>query len=492
MRFIFVFLTFFPLLISNVHAADPVGKAMKLYEKRHYAEAEKVLLADLPQIKQGRQGAALLALGMIYLRNAELHRELYRASLSANLDYLRKLATRRGRSRSRFADLYLGKALIEAGKLRSARTHLQKFVRNGAVDRRSKAAATVAIGLSYALQKNPAKAEQTWAGVDRSDPEIRASLVAAYSRAGLRKRESVKIANQIGEPKKPGRQAPIRHIANFLTIYANAGLFEKGLDLARRVDLKDFSYRESRSKSKVIHFYEISLLSDLSQLYLQAALDALGKAAKDGPLKESANYYIGEACSFSGDIDQSVKATGIFISASTMPAQLRDRAMARQAANQYRKGRKLDAIGKWNVLSQKKPQDPDLLAEILFECSRLGIDCPRVARESAAAVDAGDGKRFFNLNVAVGRYYMSKKDYAKAITYLEAGRDKGNKNKIESNDPVMLVNLADAYYRTKKFSEALEIYFEMSRQFPEVRQIQEAYQGIYAVEHKSAGDVKIN
>jgi pentatricopeptide repeat protein len=74
---------------------------------------------------------------------------------------------------------------------------------------------------------------------------------------------------------------------------------------------------------------------------------------------------------------------------------------------------------------------------------------------------------------------------------MEAGRDKSNKNKIESNDPLMLVSLAEAYYRTKKFSEALEIYFEMSKQFPEVRQIQEAMQGIYSMEHKSAGDVKI-
>jgi hypothetical protein len=55
----------------------------------------------------------------------------------------------------------------------------------------------------------------------------------------------------------------------------------------------------------------------------------------------------------------------------------------------------------------------------------------------------------------------------------------------------MLVNLAEAYYRTKKFSESLEIYFEMSKRFPVVRQIQEALQGVYSIEHKSAGDVKI-
>ena len=77
------------------------------------------------------------------------------------------------------------------------------------------------------------------------------------------------------------------------------------------------------------------------------------------------------------------------------------------------------------------------------------------------------------------------------MLYLEAGRDKSRKNKIEANDPAMLVNLAEGYYRVKKFSENLEIYFEMSKEFPVVRQIQEAMQGIYLMEHKSAGDVKI-
>ena len=55
----------------------------------------------------------------------------------------------------------------------------------------------------------------------------------------------------------------------------------------------------------------------------------------------------------------------------------------------------------------------------------------------------------------------------------------------------MLVNLAEAYYGSRQFSEALEIFFEMSKQFPAVRQIQVALQGVYSMEQKSVGDVKI-
>jgi len=143
-------------------------------------------------------------------------------------------------------------------------------------------------------------------------------------------------------------------------------------------------------------------------------------------------------------------------------------------------------------LNRSQPNDPELLADILSSCGRMRIDCPRVAQAATTAVETGEGKRFAVVHRGLGSYYLFKKDTAKAVTHLETGRDKGNKNKIESNDPLMLVDLSDAYYRTKKYSEALEIYFEMSKQFPQVRQIQEALQGIYSMEHKSAGDVKIN
>jgi tetratricopeptide (TPR) repeat protein len=175
-----------------------------------------------------------------------------------------------------------------------------------------------------------------------------------------------------------------------------------------------------------------------------------------------------------------------------MPQQVRDRAVARQAANHYQRGKQFESIGVWDDLSRKQPENPDLVAEIITACGRLRIDCPKVVQRAEAMAEAGQGKKFAALNIAVGKYYLVKRDHAKALAYLEAGRDKGNKNKIEANDPLMLVDLADVYYQTKKFSEALEIYFEMGKHFPEVRQIQESLQGIYSMEQKSAGDVKIN
>ena len=473
-------------------ADDLVSSAMKLYEKRHYAEAAAMLRSELPSVEPAKRGGAHLTLGMVYLKDAELHRGLYLTSVASSVDYLKKLAARSGGNRSRFVDLYLGEALLEAGNHGQAAAPLEQFMAREGVEPKYQALARIFLGLSRHLGNQKQKAEELWAGVDTAEPEVKSALAAVYSKAGLRdKNPAGMIEESIAAAKTAGKVLPLGIVADALGVYTREGFTEKGLNLLKRADLKAVSYRESRGRSKVMNFYEPSLLGSLAELFLQASIAALEKAATDPKLKDTANYYLGDAYAQAGNVQQSAKVTAAFISSAQMPQSYKDRATARQAANQHQRGRQFEAIGVWDELSRKQPQDPDLLAEVLFACGRLKTDCPKVAQRAVAAVETGEGKRFFNLNIALGRYYFGKRDYKSAAIYMEAGRDKGNKNKIEYNDTVMLVDLAETYYRTKKFSEALEIFFEMGKQFPEVRQIQEALQGVYSMEHKSAGDVKI-
>jgi tetratricopeptide (TPR) repeat protein len=483
------------IIAAQASAADDVvTRAMKLYEKRHYDEAASMLRGDSPPIEQGKKGTANLALGMIYFKNAVLHRELYHAAVAASHDYLKNLSAAQGRDRSRFVDLYFGEALVESGRPGVAITYLEKFLASQGVEPRYRAIAKVSLGRGYYQKNESAKATQLWEGIDVSDSEVKAELAAAYSKAHLMDKNPSAMAEGIlSEMKRSGKPLSMRMVKNLVAICARrAGLTEKGLDLLKHSDLKAFSYREVLGKSKVINFYDLSLLNDMATLYGQASVVHLEKAAADLKVKDPAEFYLGQACALFGSIEKSSKVTASFIATSQMPQQYKDRIKVWQGANLYVRNRKTDAMGLWDELAQKQPEDPDLIAEILFTCSRMKVECPKVIQKAAALVEAGESKKFSLLNMAIGKYYLSRLDHAKAVSYLEAARDKSNKNKIESNDPLMLVSLADAYYRTKKFSEALEIYFEMSKQFPEVRQIQEAMQGVYAMEHKSAGDVKIN
>jgi len=491
-----VFLSLIILITATQAFADDdvVTRAMKLYEKRHYDEAARMLRADSASLDQDRKGSVNLALGMIYFKDAVLHRELYQAALFASQDYLKRLSVAQGPDRSRFVDLYFGEALVESGNSSAAAIHLKKFSSSERVEPRYRAIAKVSLGLGYYQNNESSKATELWRGVDTSDHEVKAELAAAYSKAGLMdKHPSVMAEGILLEMKRSGKPLSMRMVKNLIAIYARgSGLTEKGLDLLNRSDLKAVSYRESLGKSKVISFYDLSLLNDMATLCGRASVAYLEKAAADPKVKDAAEFYLGQACALFGSIEQSSKVTASFIATSQMPQQYKDRIRVWQGANLHVRNRKTDAMGLWDELARKQPEDPDLIAEILSACSRMKMECPRVVEKAAAMVETGESKKFSLLNIAIGKYYLGRLDHVKAVSYLEAGRDKSNKNKIESNDPVMLVSLADAYYRTKKFSEALEIYFEMSKQFPEVRQIQEAMQGVYAMEHKSAGDVKIN
>jgi len=492
-RFIVVM---FSLIITTTYYAadDVVTRALKLFEKHHYKEAAQLLRAESGSLDQSKEGTVNLVLGMAYLKNAQLHREMHQAAATASQNYLKKLAAAQGRTRSRYVDFYLGDVLLETGKPGVAAIYLEKFSGNEGVGQRYRAMAKACLGLCYYRNNEVQKAQDLWAGIDASDPEVKAELAAAYSMAGLADKNPAGMADEsLSAVKRSGKPLSMRMTKSIMVVYARTEQPEKGLDLINSTDMKTYSYQETLDKSKIINFYDLALLDDMATLYGQASIRYLEKAASDPKARDAAEFYLEQAYALFGSIEKSSKIAAAFVSSSQMPQSYKDRMRVWQAANLYQKNHVMsEVVHVWDDLALKQPEDPDLLADILFSCSRLKIECTTIMQKTAAIVEAGEGKRVSTLNIAIGKYHLGKLDNAKAASYLEAGRDKSNKNKIESNDPAMLVDLADVYYRTKKFSEALEIYFEMSKQFPEVRQIQEAMQGVYAVEHKSAGDVKIN
>jgi len=466
-----------------------VARAMALYERHHYEEAARTLQAGLPTLNPASRATAYLTLGMIYLDTARLHRELREAGIAVQLDYLKKLAAVRGTGGSRFASLYLGSTLLENGNSAEATRYLERFSAQPGVEPRYRAIAEANLGRCHLLRKDAHAARVLWASIDTADPEIQAALAAVYSRAGLQDRDPVAMAD--AALKKVGYGPSPRMLENLLTVYVRAGLTDKSLELVKQVDLKAVSYTEVLGPTKTLNFYDIGALGDLATLYRQASLSYLEKAAAEARLKPTADYYLGVAYADAGNVERSLQATGAFLSVSDAPPRYQNRARVRYAAGQYLLGRRSEAIAVWEELAKRQPADPELLAEIVLGCARAKADCASIEPWATRAVEAGDGKKTRALNIALGQHYLWRRDYGRAVEYLEAGRDKSNKNRIEANDPVMLVNLAEAYYRRRQFSEGLEIYFEMSKHCPVVRRIQEATQSIYSMEHKSAGDVKI-
>ena len=387
-------------------ADDVVTRAMKLYEKRHYDEAARMLRAESASIEQAKKGSANLALGMIYFKNAVLHRELYQAAVVTSQDYLKKLSAAQGEDRSRFVDLYLGEALVESGKSGAAAIYLKKFSQGNGVEPRYRAIAKVCLGLGYYQNNEASKATELWGGIDTSDPEVKAELAAAYSKAGLTDKNPSVIAEGIlSEMKRSGKPLSMRMVKNFARhLRAGAGLTEKGLDLLNRSDLKAFSYREILGKSKVITFLRpFPAQRHGDPLWPgERGLPGEGRCRPEG---QGRSRVLSRSGVCAVRLDRAV------FEGRRRPSspRRRCRSSTRTASGYGRaptctqRNRQTEAMGVWDELVRKQPEDPDLIAEILFACSRMKMECPRVLQKAAAMVEAGESKKLSLLNIAIGQ-----------------------------------------------------------------------------------------
>ncbi len=471
-------------------ADDPVSSATKLYEKRRYEQAARVLEDALARLDAERRAQAQLVLGMIYLRNADLHEALARTAAAVELDYLDKLLKTGTEGRSRYARLYLAEALFARGDMREAARHFEQVRADSGLENRYRAIASIGLGSALWAQRDAERARDLWAGAGGA-AEITLARAAAQGRARV---VDVKSLLQVADDTGRARELSPRARRYLIEIYLAAGAPDKALAAARAADFGTASYVErfkaAKGTAKSIAFYDLALLTDLAQLYRELARRRLEQAAADARMKPSAEYYLAEALNGLGANDEALKFVQAFLARPQAPAQYRERARARQALIAHRQGRRAEAESAWTAMAEQA-SDPEVLADIVLGCADVQAQCAKVLARVGQVAEAGDGRRYQRLNFALGSYHLRKKDYARAIAYMEAGRDKSNKNKIEANDPEMLAGLAEAYYRTKKFSEGLEIFFEMSQEFPVVRQIQEAVQGVYSMEQRSAGDVRI-
>jgi tetratricopeptide (TPR) repeat protein len=477
-------------------ADDPVNAAMKLYEKRRYEQAARLLEGALASLDAEHRAQAQLVLGTIYLRNADLHEVLARTAAAAELDYLDKLLKTSTEGHSRYARLYLAEALLAHGNAREAARHFEQVRADPAIESRHRAIASIGLGSVLWTQRDAERARGLWSGAASADGAAEITLARAAAQARARAVD-VKSLRRVADDAGDGRELSPRARRYLIEIYLAVGAPDKALAVAHAADLGTASYVErfkvaqgTKGTAKSIAFYDLALLTDLAQLYRELARRQLEQAAADARMKPSAEYYLAEALNGLGSNDEALTFVQAFLARPQAPAQYRERARARQALIAHRQGRGAEAESAWTAMAESS-SDPEVLADIVLGCADAQAQCAKVLARVGQVTEAGDGRRYRRLNSALGSYYLRKKDYARAIAYMEAGRDKSNKNKIEANDPEMLAGLAEAYYRIKKFSEGLEIFFEMSQEFPVVRQIQEAVQGVYSMEQRSAGDVRI-
>jgi hypothetical protein len=468
------------LFAASAAIAADLRQATQLLDRNYYESAAGMLRAG---VSGADASTTAFLLGRAYARSAELYRTLQRSSLAVSRRYLERLVNERGRDRSRYAALYLGEVLLESGNAKAGIFALRRFAAHQELPDRFHRIARVEIAQATGSQL-PAP--------DGADADALSQLAAAMARTPERAKEAAALTDRtIANLHRKGTLLSMRLVTNAIGVYARAGESDKAMALIAGADLGRPSHEETIGSIKSLRFYDAALLGNLALAYQAAAERALEQARANERLRNAAAYFLSESYLASGQPAKAAALLPALATATDLPQAYRDRVAVMQAAADASDGRAAAGNAAFAALARRYARDPVMLGEALQACVQARAACDALARTAQALAEAGQGERFRGLHRAVGTYQARAGHSERALLHLELARDKSNKNKIDTNDPLLLIQLADLYLATRSYSENLEIYFELSKEFPAVRQLQEAGQGVYSMEFRSAGDVKI-
>jgi len=470
-------------------------QAMQLLQRHHYHDAAHLMYTQLAATPGGQVPKTRRDFGMACLANAQFYDRLYQAAMPLQIEYLKRLVyadDKRKTATSRLAQLYLGKAFLASGTPKKAISTLTAFLKTPQIDNVDRLEAKIALGAAYHSEGQEDRSAAIWSEVPTKIPYVTILLAAAYQRTGKTAEKFMPLTEQAAAALLNAKSPiPVQYASALLDIYGRRNMVSKGFAILARTRLETFAREETINAHKVLRFYDAELLRHLSVFYNQAAIDALNSARKslDPGIAVTAAFLTGEAYALSKRMDDAARTMNELLSAAP-PKALSHRVRIRQAVYS-RRGPSLTSTSKTLDALLTRNNTVAQISDIIMLCSQVGVDCPETIKRAIQLWQQAKGRPPAGLGMALGRYFRTRQDHTQALLYLEAARDKSRKNRIETNPPAMLADLAWAYYRNRQFSEALEIYFTMSKQFPVVRQIQVALQGIYSMEQQSAGDAHI-
>lgn len=481
--------------------ADFRAPAAEAYRSGRFDPGIRAVRAELDRMGEARSPAraeALYLLGRLELRKAELMTEVGRASRRHTADHLARLAA--GPTPLKRAHYFLGVARMELGERTGAMAALRQTLK--VIPARAKGDDGITRQLAdlrlRALRGRPASVAPA------RDPRVAAEAGYLLATAGKEPARGLAMAEAAlvraarlagGPPTSVIRAAAGARLA--------AGRLDGALALLEG-DGPDAPVSTEKSGALLaVDYYDVAVPRLLAEAYLEAAardLEAALAAGERPNLREAAAFSAARARLLAGRPRAALDlATGLGRPATLGPAGgARVKALVARARAAL--GARAEATRLFEEALAGAGDDPDALAEIadyVADAHDRGEVEARVVRAAfARASQVADGlARRLPPQLAAGLAALTRQtggDPAAQVSQFERGRDKAAKNRLDANDPVVLARLAQAQVGARLFSEALEIYFEMAKAYPEVRQVQEALQGVYAAEQVAGGEVRIN
>ncbi|HKC11691.1 MAG TPA: hypothetical protein VKI41_06500 [Vicinamibacteria bacterium] len=463
-------------------AAEAAGKpglegAQELFRQNHWEEARSHLRSQWGAIPEKDRPAATFLIGRSYVREAEFYRALRRFGSEVGLAYLEELDAAKANRSVVWIPLFKGLYQIEVE-------------RNSEGDRTLLAAAqstlpaewkaTARLRRALALQRM-GRAVEAAAALQDQTPEGRFCRLLSSGAA----------EPQSGPPRE-GRKDKLLLAA----ILYRAGRATEAEALLSGLNLDLPDVEENADPKKVLRFHDPLLATAWERVCWERAVVGLKPLAVGGAGIERglAAYYAGLSLFHLGALGEAatfLKEAGD----SSLSPELQPAARLLLAALAW-KGHPPNATEVASLWESTRTE-PDAI--LLWDELKRG-DVPKVepfvSKLEARLRDLLPGTPERPPGSLVGKWGLARlrqgDDPAALLAALSEYRDKSNKNKLEWNDPLLLVALAAASYRNHEYPQSLETLFELSKTFPGLRPLQWNLQGIYAARQRAGGEARIS
>jgi hypothetical protein len=462
--------------VSALGAAPKPGLegARELFRQNRWEDARAHLRAtDLPA---DQRSVARFLVGRSFVREAEAYRLTRRLSDEIGLAYLTELQAEKANR---------GNALIP---LFTAFYHL---------NRRDEKEAVRLLGLATAPA---ARLAADWREVARARLVIARGLAApapARAETGIEPLYWRLITSGQVPAKLPAlpAQASRRERLELACLLFRAGRGSEAESIVVGTDLTAFDAESRPDPKKLLRFFDPVSLAGWERIWWERAVAVLRPLTQSGNDTERAlaTHYTGLSFFHLGAFEE---ARPLLEQSSRSAPDADTKAVAQV----------LLAAAGW---AARSPTSQDLGA--LWEATRAHPEAvltwdelrqPALAKLEpfATRLDAQVGGLFGSTTrpsgALVGRWGFARlrrgQDAGAILTDLSAHRDHANKNKLEWNDPLLLLALSAANYRNHEYAQALETLFELSKTLTGLRELQWNLQGVYAARQKAGGEIRIS
>ncbi len=471
-------------------AAAPAQAALKpgletaqdLFKRNHWEEARTHLRARLASLPATERAAATFLIGRSYVREAEFYRAVRQVGVEVGLTYLKELAAQRGNRGVAFIPLFTAFYQLEAGDDAVAERGLAAASALPTLPADWKAVAQ--LRRAVALQRLGRPASATALGGT--------GVEARYWR--LLTKGTVDAA-----PLTPANRRE-RLLAAALQFRGNRAMAAEQLLTGLDLDQAD---AENRSDPrKVLRFHDPLVASAWERVAWERAVIALRPQAIGGTGVEQllAAYYTGLSLFEVGACDEATRFLKQALAspaggAPALPSSLQASAKLLLAACAWKAKApsaaelaslwdatqgEPDAVLVWDELARGESVKAEPFAGRL-EARERSLLPPASERPSGALVGRGGLARL-----------RHGAEPGALVTTLSEYRDDANKNKIDWNDPLLLLALAAGNHKNQQYAQSLETLFELSKSFGGLRWLQWNLQGVYAARQKAGGETRIS